>query len=100
MRVKPAGAALIGALLSGVPSLLAQAPATAVVDVGRAAEPDNDRLFTWWPYWREQRQKNVGWRIDYVLTSRDLAARSTGAVVQREVGTSDHAPIVATFDLV
>ena len=36
MRVKFAGAALVWALLSGVPGLLAQAPATAVVDVGRA----------------------------------------------------------------
>ena len=41
-----------------------------LVDVGRALEPDNDRLFTWWAPWRNMRQRNIGWRLDYVLASR------------------------------
>ena len=68
-----------------------------LVDVGRALDPDNDRLFTWWPPWRNMRQRNIGWRLDYVLASTALAARATGCPVQTDVGTSDHAPVVAVF---
>lgn len=49
--------------------------ANGLVDVGRAVDPDNDRLFTWWPYWRSARERNLGWRLDYVLASAPLAAR-------------------------
>jgi exodeoxyribonuclease-3 len=68
-----------------------------LVDVGRAVDPENDRLFSWWPPWREMRQRNIGWRLDYVLASRELAGRVSSCVVQREVGTSDHGPVVAVF---
>ena len=70
-----------------------------LVDVGRALEPGNDQLFTWWAPWRNLRQRNIGWRIDYVLASESIAKRATSCVVQADVGTSDHAPIVVTFDL-
>jgi exodeoxyribonuclease-3 len=67
-----------------------------LLDVGRELDPDNDRLFTWWPPWRGLRQKNQGWRIDYVLAPRTL--RATSCVVEADVGTSDHAPVVAVFE--
>jgi exodeoxyribonuclease-3 len=69
-----------------------------LVDVGRALDPDNNELFTWWAPWRNLRQRNIGWRIDYVLASTPLAARAKTAVSMREFGTSDHAPVVVTFD--
>jgi exodeoxyribonuclease III len=68
-----------------------------LVDVGRALEPDNDQLFTWWAPWRNLRQRNIGWRLDYVLASASLYGRVRGCVVQREFGTSDHAPVIADF---
>lgn len=68
-----------------------------LVDVGRALDPANDELFTWWPHWRNLRQRNIGWRIDYVLASASLAADASHAVSRREFGTSDHAPVVVTF---
>ena len=58
--------------------------------------PDNDALFTWWPPWRNMRQRNIGWRIDYVLASQSIAARATECVVLADVGTSDHAPVMMT----
>ena len=67
------------------------------VDVGRALDPDNDGLYTWWAPWRNLRQRNIGWRLDYVFASASLAARATSCTVQKEVGTSDHAPVVAVF---
>jgi exodeoxyribonuclease-3 len=71
--------------------------AQGLVDVGRALDPNNDGLFTWWAPWRNMRQRNIGWRLDYVLASTALAARAVSCPVAREVGTSDHAPVVATF---
>lgn len=68
-----------------------------LTDVGRALDPDNDDLFTWWAPWRSLRQRNIGWRIDYVLASGDLAATATRAESRREFGTSDHAPVIVTF---
>jgi exodeoxyribonuclease-3 len=73
--------------------------AHGLVDVARALDPDNDQLFTWWAPWRNLRQRNIGWRIDYVLASEPLAARATACQVLAAVGTSDHAPVVATFDV-
>ena len=68
-----------------------------LVDVGRAVDPDNDELFTWWAPWRNMRQRNIGWRLDYVFASEALAAPRHACPVQKDVGTSDHAPVVATF---
>jgi exodeoxyribonuclease-3 len=79
-------------------ALLERFLAAGLVDVGRALDPDNDALFTWWAPWRNLRQRNIGWRIDYVTASEELARRATSGVVQREVGTSDHGPVVVTFD--
>ena len=69
-----------------------------LVDVHRKLEPDNPDLFTWWAPWRNMKQRNIGWRLDYVLASESLAATATSCVVQREFGTSDHGPVVATFE--
>ena len=65
-----------------------------LVDVGRALDPDNANLFTWWPPWRNMRQRNIGWRLDYVLASPPVAARAASCTVLADFGTSDHAPVV------
>jgi exodeoxyribonuclease-3 len=69
------------------------------VDVGRTLNPDDDQMFTWWAPWRNMRQRNIGWRLDYVFASAALAARAISCSVQKEIGTSDHAPVVATFEV-
>ncbi len=68
-----------------------------LVDTGRAMDPDNEGLFTWWAPWRKMRERNIGWRLDYVLASKSLAGRTVSCVVAKEIGTSDHAPVVAEF---
>src|SRR5882724_10291407 len=68
-----------------------------LIDLGRAQDPENDGLFTWWPPWRNMRQRNIGWRLDYVFATAALAARATECAVRTAVGSSDHAPVVATF---
>ncbi|MBY0493096.1 MAG: exodeoxyribonuclease III [Cyanobacteria bacterium] len=79
-------------------ALLARIISLGLADVHRQFENDNDNLFTWWAPWRQQKEKNIGWRIDYVLASKALAEKATSAVVQREVGSSDHGPVVVRFD--
>jgi exodeoxyribonuclease-3 len=68
-----------------------------LIDVGRMLHPDDENYFTWWAPWRQMRERNIGWRLDYVLASESLAERAVSCPSQREIGTSDHAPVVATF---
>jgi exodeoxyribonuclease-3 len=77
--------------------LLDRILAAGLTDVGRALDPENDALFTWWAPWRNLRQRNIGWRIDYILASEPLAARAETGTVLRDFGTSDHAPVIASF---
>jgi exodeoxyribonuclease-3 len=77
--------------------LLERIIASGLVDLGRAFDPDNDGLFTWWAPWRNMRERNIGWRLDYVLATTTLADRALSCAVQKEIGTSDHAPVMATF---
>ena len=80
-------------------ALLERIIGRGLVDVGRALDPDNDGLFTWWAPWRNLRQRNIGWRLDYVLASTTLARarpQLSGASVM--CGTSDHAPVFAVFE--
>jgi exodeoxyribonuclease-3 len=84
---RPEERALLGRLLEG-----------GFVDVGRALDPDNAELFTWWAPWRNLRQRNIGWRIDYVLATAALGASARRAESRREFGTSDHAPLVVSFE--
>ncbi len=80
-------------------ALLERIIGRGLVDTGRALEPENDQLFTWWAPWRNMRERNIGWRLDYVLASASIFDRVRTCVVQREFGTSDHGPVIATFDV-
>src|SRR5687767_14286703 len=68
-----------------------------LTDLGRTFDPDNPDLFTWWAPWRNLRQRNIGWRLDYVLATPQVAGRAQSCVVQADVGTSDHAPVMLTL---
>jgi exodeoxyribonuclease-3 len=59
--------------------------------------------FTWWDYRTGAFRRNDGLRIDHVLASRSLAARCRGCRIDLEPRRlerpSDHAPVIAEFDL-
>ena len=67
-------------------------------DLLRSFAPDDERLFTWWAPWRQMREKNIGWRLDYVLTDAALAKKAKSCTAERLYGTSDHAPVTAVFE--
>jgi exodeoxyribonuclease-3 len=80
-------------------ALIERIVSRGLVDVQRSLDPDNADLFTWWAPWRNMKQRNIGWRLDYVLATEAIATRASSCVVQRDVGTSDHGPVVALFNL-
>ena len=78
-------------------AMLEKLIAHGLTDLLRHFDPDNERLFTWWAPWRNMRDRNIGWRLDYVLASKAVAEKAQGCTSFREFGASDHAPVVATF---
>ena len=75
-------------------ALLDGAIAHGLGDALRRTYPLESQTFTWWPPWRDLRDKNVGWRIDFVLLAESLAQTMTSCVIRKDVPGSDHAPVV------
>jgi len=63
------------------------------VDTFRARHPGEKGHYTWWRQWGGAREKNVGWRIDYVLASPAAARRVIDAFIWPHVLGSDHCPV-------
>lgn len=62
------------------------------IDTFRALHPETVK-YSWWSARFNSRQKNVGWRIDYVLISALLKDRLKSAFILNEVMGSDHCPV-------
>ena len=67
--------------------------AAGFVDTFRQLNSDEVK-YSWWSYRAGARAKNVGWRIDYVLTSANIAANIKSADILNEVLGSDHCPVM------
>lgn len=72
----------------------------------KAGFVDSFRLFyqgnghyTWWTHWAKARERNVGWRIDYFLSSEKLVKNIISSDIHSEVMGSDHAPISLVLDI-
>lgn len=52
-----------------------------------------DGYYTWWSHWGGARDRNVGWRIDYVMVSQDLESIIKRASIHPEIMGSDHCPV-------
>lgn len=63
------------------------------VDTYRSKHPDKTDAYTWWTHWANARARNVGWRIDYWLASKDMADNIVAADIHPDVMGSDHCPI-------
>ncbi len=66
---------------------------------------DTFRLFTqgnghysWWSHFANSRARNIGWRIDYFLTSASLRNAVKAAEIHADVMGSDHCPVSITLD--
>jgi exodeoxyribonuclease-3 len=63
------------------------------VDTFRAKYPDKTDAYTWWTHWANARARNVGWRIDYWLTSKSIASSITDTQIHPDIMGSDHCPV-------
>jgi exodeoxyribonuclease-3 len=72
-----------------------------LVDAGFA---DSFRKFTqgnghysWWSHWAQARDRNIGWRIDYILVSKGLVPKLKKAEIHDDIYGSDHCPVSITL---
>ncbi|NTU97254.1 MAG: exodeoxyribonuclease III [Chlorobiaceae bacterium] len=63
-------------------------------DIMRDLNPSVNNLFTWWPYWKMARERNLGWRIDCIYLSGGLVGKVAGSRVDLDEKSSDHAPVI------
>jgi exodeoxyribonuclease-3 len=68
------------------------------IDTFRYKKPEEIK-YSWWSYRAGARPKNIGWRIDYFLTSPALADRIKDADILNEIMGSDHCPVVLEMEM-
>ncbi|MGL4677593.1 MAG: exodeoxyribonuclease III [Brevinema sp.] len=69
------------------------------VDTFRYIHPQAVDQYSWWSYRAGARERNVGWRIDYIFVSEDLLPKLKDAFILYDVHGSDHCPVGITIDL-
>jgi exodeoxyribonuclease III len=62
-------------------------------DTYRSTYPDKVGAYTWWTHWANARARNVGWRIDYWLASKDIATKVQNPQIHPDQIGSDHCPV-------
>ncbi|QWE24623.1 exodeoxyribonuclease III [Polynucleobacter sp. AP-Elch-400A-B2] len=69
------------------------------VDVYRKLEPEaTETCYTWWSNRGQAYAKNVGWRIDYHITTPGIAVSAKNTAVYKDERFSDHAPLTIDYD--
>jgi exodeoxyribonuclease-3 len=63
-----------------------------LVDVYRLLYPERVQ-YTWWTYRFGARGRNIGWRLDYFLTSKPVAEMTRDVIIHDEIQGSDHCPV-------
>ena len=68
------------------------------IDTFRCLHPEEVK-YSWWSYIGGCRARNIGWRIDYFVTSKSIIDKVKGAYIYDEIMGSDHAPIGLDINL-
>ncbi len=63
------------------------------VDTFRHLHPDQAEAYSWWSHFARARERNIGWRIDYVFASQVLVLSLKDAFICADILGSDHAPV-------
>lgn len=69
------------------------------VDAYRQLYPETEDIYSWWSYRAGSRQKNKGWRIDYISVPNNLASQITQVYHAKDDQHSDHAAIIMDIKL-
>lgn len=68
-------------------------------DTFRKLYPDVTDAYSWWSYMGKARDRNVGWRIDYFITSARLDKDIVEAKIHPDIFGSDHCPVELEINL-
>lgn len=68
-------------------------------DTFRYLYPDAVDEYSWWSYMGKARDRNVGWRIDYFITSKRLDNKIKAAKIHQQIFGSDHCPVELDIEL-
>ncbi len=63
------------------------------VDIFRKRNPDLTDQYTWWSYRPGVRERNIGWRIDYICINEESQELVRSANIHPDVYGSDHCPV-------
>ena len=72
--------------------------AAGFVDSFRQMNPEKQK-YSWWSYRAGARERNIGWRIDYFLTSKEVVSAYKETDILNDVFGSDHCPVMLDVDL-
>ncbi|WP_053406396.1 exodeoxyribonuclease III [Persicobacter sp. CCB-QB2] len=62
------------------------------IDSFRQFQPEPHH-YSWWSYRAASRERNKGWRIDYLMATTEMKARLVDGKILPEVKHSDHCPV-------
>ena len=62
-------------------------------DSFRYLYPEKTDSYTWWSYFANSREKNIGWRIDYFIVSKSIKNTIQEAYIYDKILGSDHCPV-------
>lgn len=68
------------------------------IDTFRYFNPTKEK-YSWWSYMGRARENNIGWRLDYFLTSKSIIDKVQDSLILDDVMGSDHCPIVLDINL-
>lgn len=69
-----------------------------LIDAYRRLNPQKQE-FTWWTWRNNARARNIGWRIDYFLTSSQTMKHVENCYIVSDVFGSDHVPVIIKLDI-
>ena len=67
------------------------------IDTFRYFYPNKTDAYTWWSYMGNVRERNIGWRIDYFIVSKDFIDNVIDVEIYSNILGSDHCPIGITL---
>jgi len=78
-------------------SQLDQLVSAGFVDTFRHMNPEQKK-YSWWLYSANSRERDIGWRIDYVFVSKELTKNVKEAFIISDIQGSDHCPVGAVIE--
>ncbi|XP_019701139.2 uncharacterized protein LOC105192173 isoform X2 [Harpegnathos saltator] len=73
--------------------------AAGFIDTFRLLYPDKEGAYTFWSYFANARNKDIGWRLDYFLASERIKNKICDNIIRKQVYGSDHCPVILYANL-